>query len=210
MFRVVLAFVVLGSACYDPKLGSPSFYCHPGDNPACPDGQVCDATINRCVRSGHGTVIGDGGASINDAGSGGGGDGGGGTDGGGVGTGMVGCRGYAQCLQPCTTTSCQSACDSKVTSSGKMLFNTALACGQEWCLGPNDPNGPMPGPGDCDIDILTNTLIDAAGKPAGACDKCLQNATAGLFGIACPQPSSSNCNPSICTSKYASCQADAP
>jgi hypothetical protein len=34
-------------ACYSPNLGSPGFYCHPQDVPACPDSQVC--VNGRCV-----------------------------------------------------------------------------------------------------------------------------------------------------------------
>lgn len=123
---------------------------------------------------------------------------------------MVGCKSYAICLNPCTTQSCLDMCDAEVTASGMTLFNTALGCEQEWCLGPNDPNGPTPGPGDCDIDPIAQQLVDASGKATGACDKCLTNATAALFGTSCPQPSSSNCNPSMCSSQTASCLADTP
>lgn len=42
--------------CYRPKLAGESFYCHPTDNPACPDGQTCVG--GRCVSPG---LEGDGG-----------------------------------------------------------------------------------------------------------------------------------------------------
>ena len=37
---VLFALVPLAS-CYSPQLSSPGFYCHPEDDPACPEGQVC-------------------------------------------------------------------------------------------------------------------------------------------------------------------------
>ncbi len=33
--------VILFAGCYHPDLGSPSFFCHEDDHPACPDGQLC-------------------------------------------------------------------------------------------------------------------------------------------------------------------------
>ncbi len=46
--HVLLTFTLF-AACYSPQLGNPGFYCHPNDNPACPDGQKCVG--NRCVSS---------------------------------------------------------------------------------------------------------------------------------------------------------------
>ena len=36
-----LVLVVCLGGCYRPNFGSPSFYCHEEDVPACPDGQKC-------------------------------------------------------------------------------------------------------------------------------------------------------------------------
>ncbi len=52
---LILALPVVGlgalfvhtQGCYNPEFGSPGFYCHVDDDPACPDGQSC---INgRCI-----------------------------------------------------------------------------------------------------------------------------------------------------------------
>jgi hypothetical protein len=63
MPRLVLLFSCLLAGCYSPKLGSPGFYCHPEDVPACPDGQTC--IDGRCYTSGSGPVgggVGSGGS----------------------------------------------------------------------------------------------------------------------------------------------------
>jgi hypothetical protein len=40
-------FALLFAGCYGPKLGTPGFFCHASDNPACPVDQVC--LEGRCV-----------------------------------------------------------------------------------------------------------------------------------------------------------------
>jgi hypothetical protein len=45
--RTALFALALLAGCYSPKLGTPGFFCHPDDDPACPDGQEC--VDNRCV-----------------------------------------------------------------------------------------------------------------------------------------------------------------
>lgn len=55
----LLAALALGAGCYNPALftvtGDGGFYCHPNDNPACPDGTTCmpmgDGTTGRCLPS---------------------------------------------------------------------------------------------------------------------------------------------------------------
>ncbi|HEY7954895.1 MAG: hypothetical protein ACHQ17_05710 [Polyangia bacterium] len=42
---LIAAFLMAG--CYSPQIGSPGFFCHATDNPACPDGQHC--ANGRCV-----------------------------------------------------------------------------------------------------------------------------------------------------------------
>jgi hypothetical protein len=50
MRALTLTFVALSAlaaGCFNPEYGTPGFYCHPEDSPACPDGQEC---INgRCI-----------------------------------------------------------------------------------------------------------------------------------------------------------------
>jgi hypothetical protein len=73
-------------ACYSPKLGSPGFYCHPEDVPACPGGQTC--VNGRCVNgAADGSVVGDMSSGPPN-------DFGGGTDGGGGGS----CDGNTTCM----------------------------------------------------------------------------------------------------------------
>jgi hypothetical protein len=45
------AVVGFGAGCFNPTYGSPGFYCHPTDDPACPGSQVCDPVSMRCVDS---------------------------------------------------------------------------------------------------------------------------------------------------------------
>ena len=44
------AFLAFAPSCYDPSFGSPGFYCHTDDSPACPDGQSC--VNGRCIGGG--------------------------------------------------------------------------------------------------------------------------------------------------------------
>src|SRR5688572_13457852 len=38
----------ISQGCFNPEFGSPGYYCHSGDTPACPEGQTCNAS-GRCV-----------------------------------------------------------------------------------------------------------------------------------------------------------------
>lgn len=57
-----LASAVLVAGCYNPDNGAVGYYCHPDDNPACPDGTSCKpfmnpmthTTENRCLAAGGG------------------------------------------------------------------------------------------------------------------------------------------------------------
>jgi hypothetical protein len=127
-------------------------------------------------------------------------------------TAKTGCNGYVQCLNGCAMTAMSQAdydtcktstCDKQVTTAGKTKFNNALGCGQEWCLAFMDM-----GSGDCALS--GNMLTDAPGKAAGACDKCLGDALAGLFGDTCSSPTAPNCNPAMCASDTTSCLNDTP
>jgi hypothetical protein len=61
--KSALFAVVLAAGCYSPQLGTPGFYCHPEDEPACPDGQEC--VDGRCVSPDMKTNRGDGGVLQN-------------------------------------------------------------------------------------------------------------------------------------------------
>ena len=60
-----LLLVVCLAGCFSPELGSPSFYCHEEDTPACPDGQKCVG--GRCYAQ-NADVNGNVGGSSDDAG----------------------------------------------------------------------------------------------------------------------------------------------
>ena len=187
--KAALALALFAS-CYRPNLGNPGFYCHPTDNPACPDGQVCIG--NRCINR---SSIDAGMSSSPDLA---------------VYTGPVGCHGYVGCLLACgSNTSCPPICDTRVSAAGKAAWQNALTCGQSWCLGPNGPT-PGPGTGDCDIDPLSGMLIDAFGAPPNACAHCLDDAFAALFMTPCSSTTAPECNPAQCMAPYQACLADLP
>jgi len=57
--RTALFALALLGGCYSPKLGTPGFFCHPDDDPACPDGQSC--IDGRCISPDMKTHMSDGG-----------------------------------------------------------------------------------------------------------------------------------------------------
>jgi hypothetical protein len=70
----VRCFVLIVLAgCFSPQFGSPGFYCHEGDTPACPDGQKCINgqcyDENAAVPIHNGGNDGSGGMSTDDMGS---------------------------------------------------------------------------------------------------------------------------------------------
>jgi hypothetical protein len=189
----LLPLVILVVGCYSPTYKSPGYYCHEDDRPACPGDQVC--VSGRCQNKG--TVKLDGGARDMSG------------DGGSMGdmksnadmktVNPAGCATYAECLENCTTAACQTACDNAVAAAGAMLYDTALGCGQNYCI--NAPRS------QCRIDTTGTMLIDN-GTPVGKCNTCLVNALALLFGNACNPPTNIDCNPSSCLSSYNACLAD--
>jgi hypothetical protein len=205
---LVPALALAAASCYGPQLGSPGFYCHADDDPPCPDGQTCQN--GRCVDKGHGLqfdsgIPKDGGNTMGDmahnqsnpdfA----------------MNTGQLGCHGYVACLLNCAgDATCASGCDSRVTANGMTEWGDALYCGQSWCLGPNNPNGPGPGSGDCEVDITGTMLVDAFGTPTGTCNACLNNSLAMLLSSTCAPPNDPNCNPSMCVGSYQICLSDLP
>lgn len=185
------------AGCYSPKLGTPGFYCHPGDEPACPDGQVC--VDGRCRDRGTAGVRPDGGVGGGGAGDLGATGDGGGKGGGDMATrpGTLGCKGYVECLVACTSPSCADDCDAKTSLASVDLYQMALSCGQQHCIDR----------GYCTIDAAGTMLIDAPGA-AGQCNPCLENATASLFNATCT--GTFNCNPPQCAGVVQACKDDLP
>src|SRR5437868_12925669 len=52
-----ISLSLFSEGCFNPDYGTPGYYCHSVDTPACPDGQMCNAA-GRCVSTG-----GDGGTT---------------------------------------------------------------------------------------------------------------------------------------------------
>jgi hypothetical protein len=201
--------------CFNPRYGGSSFYCHAGDQPACPDGQYCIG--GRCVDPS--TISDDGGVSpIADLGrsappdfaspanpnpsptpthtptptptptpspT--------------PGATMTGCNGYVLCLSMCADPTCQSSCDANVTQQGMQLEQQAVDCGQMWCVST----------GDC-VPDATGTMLTDGPNGAGSCNACINDALADLFGTQCSSPTSTNCNPVSCASADSACFADLP
>jgi hypothetical protein len=193
--RGTLLPLLLLAGCFNPKLGSPGYYCHPEDKPACPDGQECIS--GRCQNRGIHLTGNDGGINLHPdmagqlprdmAGM--------------MMTGMTGCKGYLACLIACgSDTTCPTGCDNNVTADGMMKFQAAVACGQQQCLDA----------GECQIDTTMTMLIDATGRPAGSCNNCLNDSLAGLFGATCMNPASPNCNPAMCDASNSACLSSTP
>jgi hypothetical protein len=210
----IVGVVLLLTGCFNPHYGSPSFYCHEDDQPACPDGQYCVA--GRCVDPGKVTT--DGGVvPIEDMSGGPRADlappssnpnpspspnpnpGTNPTPNPGPGSSMTGCNGYSLCLSSCFDPTCQMACDANVTAQGLQLEQEAESCGEMWCLDS----------GDCAPDATGTMLVDGQ-NGVGSCDACLNDALADLFGTMCSSPYGANCNPSSCTFATSACLADLP
>jgi hypothetical protein len=197
--RALLVILVANTfACYNPKFGQPGFTCVVTDDPPCPDGLLC--VNGRCVNHIGGGLTVDGGNNVPppdlagqpppppmpdlsqpNMGN------------------KTGCSGYVKCIVACgASMTCGTGCDNNVTASGKMLFQTALGCGQQQCLNS----------GDCVVDPTGTMLTDGAGT--GSCNNCLNNALASLVGTQCSPPGDPNCNPAQCRGSYGACLSDAP
>ncbi len=141
--------LLLFCGCYSPKLGSPGFFCHSDDNPACPDGQQC---INgRCAPPGTKVPL-DGDMGAGDNGDmahsqNGSHDMATGNTGShdlaqsqqpldfGTVTGMTGCAGEVQCLNNCAANdmTCVTNCQNNATPTGNNLLNQLISCIQSAC-----------------------------------------------------------------------------
>jgi hypothetical protein len=129
-----------------------------------------------------------------------------------------GCNGFVTCLGDCmsvsgaTFTGCENACGSQSRPGTVNLFNNALVCGQNHCLGDLDA-----GTGKCRMSGSTLVNQDGSmimpsdpGTGYKACGACLNDATARLFGSPCSSLSSPDCNPAECTGVTTNCLSDLP
>jgi hypothetical protein len=198
--RSTFLLLLLLSACYSPTLGSPGYYCHADDHPACPGSQQC--IDGRCQDPGGPHLIGGSPDMASSGGNGGSGDMSSGGNPqpkpdlsmGGTVT-QTGCKGYVACQVACgSDTTCAAGCDGNVTASGKMLFQTAVGCGQDYCLNTSRA---------CKLDATGTMLVDAKGT--GSCTACLNDTLAALSGGTCSSAACTSCQPDAAT-----CLADTP
>jgi hypothetical protein len=185
---VVVAGGLIAAACFNPvapEPGKPGLHCHELDNPACPSGQVC--VSGRCMRLGGGTVL-DGGSR----------DMAGGDMAGGPrdmtmngGNRPQGCNVARMCWNACTNATCADGCMAMMDTAGQMLFDDALACGQQHCID------------SLNCDISGTMLVDG---PLGNCNGCLSNSLSGFIDMPCA--GTTNCNPAQCVPKYNACKND--
>lgn len=178
---VVFAALLL-AGCYSPQLGSPGFFCHATDNPACPDGQHC---VNGRCMSGVGSGSHNGGNTQDDMG--------GGNQSNpdfstgnhsnpdfstgskpdlsqGNTSGKTGCLGELMCQNNCTTQTCADGCASNATPQGNSLFQALVSCVQTAC--PSDPGGPCDGTDSTGCDSCLNSAQSAGGQCASAQMAC--------------------------------------
>ena len=138
----------------------------------------------------------------------------------GSGSAPLSCTGYIACVDDCyaansgvSNPSCESSCDLKAQSGAVNLYQTALGCGQQHCIGGGATVG------KCVVTGTSGgqTLVNADGSPISAsdpgtgsraCAACLNNALARLFGGTCASTSSVDCNPSECASATNACLND--
>lgn len=120
----------------------------------------------------------------------------------------VGCSGYVECLSHCFDTTinaslptCQTSCAPTVSGSAIVRYTAAVDCAETYCVGGGDG-----GAGKCqraDDGTLRNedgTPLSPTDPGAGQkrCGLCLHDALAELYGEACTQTSSADCNPGTC------------
>lgn len=133
-----------------------------------------------------------------------------------------GCHGFVDCYIACfdanptgaTAAGCRTMCATKSTTNAPTVFDTALGCGQEWCLSKNVSGG-----ANYRCMLSGSSLVNLDGTPIAdtdpgtgqkACGLCLNEALAKLFGDTCMNTSSVDCNPSTCTSAVNNCVNDLP
>lgn len=200
---VVSAVGLFFVACYNPKLESPGYFCHPEDVPACPDGQRC--VNGRCVNGdpgGRPDGSDDLGAGVGDM-AGGGDDGGGGSDLGAsdmsmmpapdlAGTMMtLGCVAYTQCLAACSDAACRSACDARRTTQAASKYDAMMNCVKTYCSG-NQSH-------------CTGTFGDGTGP--GSCQICLDNMITRVTQKACTTQTPNSCDRPSCSTHVDACLA---
>jgi hypothetical protein len=131
------------------------------------------------------------------------------------------CTAYRDCIVECfqnplnpntNYATCRTFCTPKVGPGAVAKYEAALACGQAHCLGDADAGG-----SPCVLDVDGDTLLNEDGTPIAAtdpgtgltrCGACLDDSLAELFGAACSDLNSPDCNPSACQAATQACLLD--
>lgn len=111
----------------------------------------------------------------------------------------TGCNGYIDCVNTCPDDTNCALCEVDLLPRSVDTYDTALACGQQWCVQIA---------GVCRS--VNRQLIDTTDVPPGSCERCLSNSLAGLFKETCPSPQFGDCNPRDCIPLYVACGNDLP
>jgi hypothetical protein len=145
------------------------------------------------------------------------------------GTSKYGCAGFTQCYIDCFNTNpsassatCTSTCQAQSKSTASSTFQSALACGQSYCLGSSGSGY------KCKLDSSGTSIVNMDGTPISDtdpttgssgtkdCGQCLNDALAKLFGDACVT-STADCSNNFsgaevtaCGSSTNACLSDLP
>jgi hypothetical protein len=134
----------------------------------------------------------------------------------------TGCATFVACYIACfndnpataTAVGCKMLCGVSARTGTGTKFDTALTCGQDFCLGAAGDAGlsrcKLVGSQLVNLDgsaISTADPVDGS-DPQKACGACLNNTLARLFADTCTVMSSPDCNPPSCASATDACIND--
>jgi hypothetical protein len=165
-------------------------------------------TAVSCGGTTNNNTGGDGGVKLD----GGGGDGSASTD---MATApKMGCNGYIDCLDEEYQNNggdfdaAEATCKKRTKSTAVQKWETAVGCGQAYCLGAIDG-----GVNKCKLNATQDRLVNQDGSAPNdgtPCGDCLADALAGVFKGACKNATSPDCNPAACQTALNACLNDMP
>jgi hypothetical protein len=118
---------------------------------------------------------------------------------------VTGCGGLVACLRGCADDACVTTCQECTSNGGLQRLGAVRECASTACSDRGDlGTAPcMRFPGHPTI------FVDGAGQPAGACNACLADAEARLFGRTCARDAGT-CDPMACAATVDACLEDLP
>ena len=112
------------------------------------------------------------------------------------------CAEYTSCGNDCSTAAtlvgyqqCIADCTAQVSATAEQLYKNARNCGQNYCIG-TDADMRYKCGLSADGTKLTEADNMTALTPGGACNTCLHNALAALYGQMCADSNSPDCSTS--------------